>query len=255
MNGFRESIFNKDMGSLNLAQKAFLVYEKLGKEYLIYDKNWGDDLDIIKNTVCGKKGLVMLDAGCGPSWHLEECAKMPNFDHLIGIDYSPRMFKDSQQRLFLSNLDEKVRLIQSNIVRGIPLPSRSVNLIICFNNVLGNLLKSDIESAFIARKKAIAEFNRILCPEGYLIISILNKDNFSQNNGYGKGPFRVDLERSNIEKGDFVVLYKTADGWECSYFSHWFEQKEIVNLLTSFGIEVIELLKREKRLIVIARKR
>ena len=254
MNNFIEPVSNKERNSFNLAQSAFFVYEKMGKEYLIFDKNWGDDLDIIKNTVRGRKGLTMLDAGCGPGWHLEKCARMSNFDRLIGIDYSPEMLKDCQQRLRLSNLDGKVQLIQTNIVRSLPLASRSVDLIICFNNVLGNLIEDGIESALNAREKAISEFSRLLCPEGYLIISVLNKDNLSQN-AYGKGPFRIDFERSNVENGDLVVLFKAADGWEYPYFSHWFKQNEIINLLSTFGIKAIKFLKRGKRLIVIAKKK
>jgi len=249
-----EMPFTCQIKGLNLAQKSFLVYEAMGSKYLVYDNNWGDDLDIIRSTIFRKNHLVMLDAGCGPGWHLEQCAKLREFDHLIGIDYSPQMLKESHQRLANFITMNRIQLLQKNIL-NLRLPPASADVIVCFNNTLGNLLEADMIGASSARENGIAELKKVLRRGGYLIISVLNRDTFSQNNGYGTRVLRVDLERSNIEKGDFVVLYKTADGWECPYFSHWFNQNEVLNLLTKFGMEVIELLKRKKRLIVIARKK
>jgi demethylmenaquinone methyltransferase/2-methoxy-6-polyprenyl-1,4-benzoquinol methylase len=103
-----------------------------------------------------KEGETVLDAGCG-SGRLTPFLlnKMGQNGHLYGIDFSQEMLRIAKQKYH----NENVSFIKADLTM-IPLPSESIDRIICFCTF------PHIDN----KELALREFSRILKPSGILII-------------------------------------------------------------------------------------
>jgi 2-polyprenyl-3-methyl-5-hydroxy-6-metoxy-1,4-benzoquinol methylase len=99
-----------------------------------------------------KENTRILDVGCGTGLAAE---KLRTFGNVYGLDISPRSIKEAANRLdgVCTCLGEEL-----------PLKNAMSDVIVCTETI----------EHFISPVRALAEFNRVLEPNGYLILSTPN---------------------------------------------------------------------------------
>jgi SAM-dependent methyltransferase len=159
-----------------------------------------------------KKVRRVLDAGCGNGRHVVFFAEL-NFE-IYGFDISKEAIKIG--RAWLAKEGLKANLQVSDI-KKLPFKNEYFDLVISFG-VLDHI-------PFLEAKKALQEIHRVLTPEGYLFISLRSTD--SSECGRGK----------KVAKNNFIL----AEGYEKGLIQHYFDLKEIKELLKGFRVFDIEL--------------
>lgn len=111
-------------------------------------------------------GQVVLDYGCGPGNDLTGFLVFSQASKVIGIDVSEKALTLAGERLSLHNIDpQRVELIRiSDAEPKVPLEDRSVDYIYC-EGVLHHTSYPE---------KILAEFRRILKPDGTACIMVYN---------------------------------------------------------------------------------
>lgn len=235
----------------SLAEASYQLYEEIAEDYIRLDQHRGDDMDVILEAVNEKKGLTILDAGCGPGYHIERCLQLvpDQIDRMLGLDFSMKMLEYAKAKV---KYGRKVKLIEENIL-NIGLPDSSVDTILSMNNVLGNLIVDGLSSAEIARKNGLSQFYRILRKKGKCVLSVYNLDTLDYQEDYCSDSILVEEDSSFPENGDLVVKI-TERQKELRYYSHWFKIDEVVGLLSGVGFTTLHCISREKRILVIGEK-
>lgn len=240
------------MIKLNIEKETYKSSCALASNYLQEDKHWGCDLDVIKSEINEKEKLKILDTGCGTAWHLINLRYLiPDGPQLVGIDYSEDMLKVARKFVKLNKMQNNITLKKQNILTT-EFENNSFDIIICFNNTLGNLASLDIKRSVNTRRKALPEINRILNKKGKLILSVYNAEKLDLND-YGD-VFKVNYEKSILPCNDIILWFSLKNREKYFYYSHWFTKEEIIQLLeeNNFVIESLEF--RRKRIIVVAHK-
>lgn len=238
----------------SLARESFQLYESIAQDYIQLDRHWGDDSDIVLEVISNQEKVTLLDAGCGPGWYIRCCLEsaLESFEKIIGVDFSSAMIK--QAEIYSMN-SSKVILLKQNLLKiQKQFHDESIDVIICMNNVLGNLIIEDIPTALTARIKVLQQFQKILRNNGKLILSVYNR-RLLNSNSYSDSNLFLDKTLSNPRTGDFVINVKLAGlPNNLRFYSHWFTKDELVNLLHNIGFRVFHIAFRNKRIVLSAEK-
>lgn len=237
----------------NLKATTFDVFEGCSEIYLQEDKHWGCDLDVVRAEVDRFDRPCILDAGCGPAWHLANiCQLCSNPSILVGIDYSTRMLKLAEALIARNGLETKVMLYLADML-NMPFRGDRFEIVICFANTLGNLPGNSFEESNDARMRALSEFARVLKAGGSLVLSVYNAEELTDEDKYGS-VFVLDPNLSQLETNDLVVRFCTSGDplvKGIPYYSHWFTVGEIERILTVAGFRIRTLERRMKRIVCV----
>lgn len=237
--------------SHTLAEMSYQLYEGIAEDYTKLDKYRGEDIDLILEAIDEKNNLIIMDAGCGPGRHIGQCVKLISrkINKIIGLDYSNKMLELA--KLNISN-SKNVELKRQNIL-AIDLPDSYMDIIISMNNVLGNLMEKYISDAHIARQKALQHFYRMLKRTGKCVLSVYNLEMLDLRKDYHDNSLLIEQKLSIPTNGDFVIKL-TRGQKEFWYYTHWFKKDELIRLLSEVGFNVLDVVSREKRLLIICQK-
>lgn len=224
----------------------------LAPMYLQEDKHWGCDLDIIKGKLNRKENINILDAGCGSGWHLVNLRYIvPGTLQLVGIDYSKEMLTVAKEFIRRNGMQGIIALKERNLLSTV-FGADSFDTIICLNNTLGNIPSSDLIHSADKRHQVLREFNHILKKNGILILSVYNAETLDLND-YG-GIFKIESEISISDSSDVVLSFSLPKEDKHYYYSHWFTEDEIIQLLQDNKFTVNDLELRRERIIATSSK-
>jgi len=159
-----------------------------------------------------KKVEKILDVGCGNGRHVIFFAKQ-GFD-VYGFDISKEAMNIA--KAWLSKEGLKAHLLVSDVGK-LPFRGHHFDLVISCETL--------DHISFLKAKKTIKEIKKALVPGGYLFITLRS----TESSEYGRGE-RVDKN-----------TFKLKEGYEKGLFQHYFDLKEIKELLRGFKIFDIEL--------------
>lgn len=226
------------------------IFDIIASKYIREDSHWGADLDLMKITINKllekHKEIKVMDATCGPGFHIAALAEFYPEIEIVGLDYSPPMVKLAQARIHKLGL-KNVKVDNADFVNF--KHNQKFHLIICLNNSLGNIFRAGIKPENL-RFKVIKKMYKMLSSNGYLILSVFNRS--ALDSSYGQHlTIRGDL--SNLTKGDLFVEYQRGQD-KTLYYSHWFTKSEIAKLdeVANFKLDFLE--KRLARFLVCLQK-
>jgi len=225
------------------------VFESMAQEYIREDSHWGCDLDVIKYCIYDllkrEEDVNWLDIGCGSAFHITSVAEFYPEISITGLDYSSFMLRDAEariNRMGLNNITlKKVDIIEEDI-------AGKYDLITFMNNGLGNLYKSrDGENPGDIRKRVVGKIDNALNDGRYFVLSVYNRDTLGIDDKYGRH-LEIIKELSNPEKGDFFCNYLVG-GKKVPYYSHWFLEKELYELVEGTNLKLDFLESRMSRFV------
>jgi len=171
------------------------------------------------------------------------------------VDYSTEML--TQAKGYLQSVGrgngvllDIINLEQLDILH-LPYQDHSFDVALILNNTLGNLPGSNLQDGVKQRRIALKEARRILKETGILIVSVYNSARLTEEDTYGE-VFELDHKRSNLQSFDLVIRYKATDH---TYYSHWFSEEELRNLLYDVSFRVLDVEHRRKRIVIAAMKK
>jgi len=159
-----------------------------------------------------KKVKRILDAGCGNGRHIIFFAEQ-GFN-AYGIDISREAIEIGREWLTQKNLKADLRV---GDIKKLPYKDGYFDVVISFETL--------DHIPFTKAKKTMKEIKRVLVPRGYFFVSLRS----TESSEYGRGE-RVDKN-----------TFKLKEGYEKGLFQHYFDLKEIKELLRGFKIFDIEL--------------
>lgn len=231
--------------------------------YLKDDSHWGDDSDIVFTV--GRKlkterghDVDVLYEGVGPGRILASIISQERYWQMIlATDYAQDMLRCAGQEL--RKLDSlgvdvtNVNLKENDIVAANTAAKDTFDIVLCFNNTLGNILLPNgndglKQAAVLGRERALQRFKCALRPGGKLILTVYDFDQLALHSEHYTGNLRV---RSRIGAQDLLLEYGDGYGTQILY-SHWFTEKEVRELLETAGFRIESLERRRTRLAVIA---
>jgi len=229
-----------------------LIFEVMTSNYIREDKHWGADLDIIKPTIDEllsrtKRRIHYLDIGCGTGFHIANIGEIYPEISITGIDYSPGMLREARKKIHFLRL-KNVNLRQADVT-SLDIKQK-YDIITFLNNGFGNVFKEGAPSSKL-RRIILEKIHSLLDNNGYLIISVYNKEKLTQN--YGKH-LRILGNKSDFKNGDLFVEYKIANRI-VAYYSHWFSKAELRDILQHSGFKIDFLEKRLCRFLLRAIKK
>ncbi len=238
-----------------LPLSTFRVFQSCAYLYPNIDTNWGDDLDIIYDNIKYFDVQILLDTGCGTCWHLNKISlNGRSIEYIVGLDYSSEMLRIAEQTYAIKQ-NNKIKLVLSNIL-CMPFSGGYYDLVLCLNNTLGNIAGNNYIDAKRKRKVALKEIYRVTRNGGHIVLSVFDQDRV-QKDKYGIY-FKIDNTINESNRNDLVVKYydpKQKNGGGIPYYSHWFEDSEINKELKLAGFNVINKIRRDKRIIIVAEKK
>jgi SAM-dependent methyltransferase len=237
-----------------IAKEEFMAFNLNAANYLEDDIHWGDDTDLI--YLCGKKLAITLGRkidiiypGVGPGRIFTNLFFYKKFFRSIyAFDYSPKMIELCQGNLkVLDNNDIKdidIRVEERNIFNTNGVKNLTYDMALLLNNTLGNVINND--SPQESRAEAISILAGLLKTKGGLFLSIYDVERFKRQNSFYTPQLKI-IE--TIGKHDFV-LELIISNKKHLFYSHWFSESEIRNLLIKFGLTIKNIWKRRERIIV-----
>ena len=234
-----------------LADHSLELYEFLGESYLKLDMCRGDDMDIIvKETTRYSQGCSILDAGCGPGRHVEHCSQLQSVQEVEGIDFSTTMIAAARKHTYDSPRKASVSLRVHDLLEPI-IDITPFDIVLCLNNVLGNVISKDIDTATDDRKRFLQNMYTYMSPSGRIVLSVYMRSFMPPECAHGSdNGFRL-LDSSNCQTGDLIIAYTPAPSLKFQYYSHWFTKEELTDLLSESGFNTLHVIERSPRLIVI----
>ncbi len=204
---------------MNIYEEIKLAFEEGSFDYLEDDIHWGDDSDVVyewskKLEFKLRRKIKILYAGVGPGFILTKILIQKRYwSKIVAIDYSQNMLNLAKERL------KKLAKIEPAISRqcslrycdllklGERFQPKTFDMILCFNNTLGNVLLPNgnysIEENFKkAIKLVIENFSNLLRKGGYLIVSVYNIEKFNANSKYYTQRLRI---RNRISEKNFLL--------------------------------------------------
>lgn len=160
----------------------------------------------------------ILDIGCGRGFYLYGCSFFDRIEEIHGVDANDKYLKIARKNC----RDKRIRVKKANIY-SLPYPDRHFDFIIC-SEVLEHLKNDD---------KGLWELNRVLKPEGFLLITVPNK-NF---------PFLWDplnwilmkVFKTHLDKNIWWIAGIWAD------HERLYDEREIRNRLQMHSFKILEL--------------
>lgn len=132
-------------------------------------------LDAVVEKAQIRGGVKVLDAGCGTGNVLKKMSATSFNSRFVGVDSSEEMLKRAKRK-FLSN--PSVALQHADLNEGLQFPDKSFDRIVSVNTLY----------ALRKPKEIVAEFYRVLKPQGRLVFA--NPNDASTFSGIMKGQFR-----------------------------------------------------------------
>jgi ubiquinone/menaquinone biosynthesis C-methylase UbiE len=181
MNDWLKTVYS-ETSSLKLNKH----YKKWSNSYDQDMKDWGyaypDQLKkILNENLKLKKGIKILDAGCGTGYVAEALIEL-KFKNIVGIDFSRAMLEIAKQKKIYS------RLICQSLNETIKLRSNQFELVVC----TGVLTSGHVGP------NSIQELIRVVKPQGYFVCSIA--ESIFKKNG-----FKKEIENlTEIAKVEFI---------------------------------------------------
>ena len=183
------------------------------------------------------KGRRILDAGCGTGWvsfWLKNNVQR-DFD-LICADLSDQSLTEA--RMLFSFFNQEIPIIKSDICQ-LPFPSSYFHAVIAFS-VLEHIPRVEL---------ALEEMNRVLKPNGYLIVNLPNKfGSYSLLNDQLL-PFLLGL---GAKKGSIESYHEHLHGfnwWREKFECYGFEviNTQNIEFLTTYFVNAARLLRLSRR--------
>jgi ubiquinone/menaquinone biosynthesis C-methylase UbiE len=167
MNDWLKTVYS-ETSSLKLNKH----YKKWSNSYDQDMKEWGYAYPvqlkkILNKNLKLKKGIKILDAGCGTGYVAEALIEL-KFKNIIGIDFSRAMLEIAKQKKIYS------RLICQSLNETIKLRSNQFELVVC----TGVLTSGHVGP------NSIQELIRVVKPQGYFVCSIA--ESIFKKNGFKK---------------------------------------------------------------------
>jgi len=127
-------------------------------------------------------GLRVLDAACGEGYGAFLLSR--GAAHVIGVDIGEQAIAHARERYVMPNL----RFACASVTR-LPLANASVDAIVSFETI----------EHLAAQRDMLAEFRRVLAPDGVLVVSSPNRPVYNPK-GTVPNPFHVrELDRAELE--------------------------------------------------------
>lgn len=229
------------------------VFDAAASGYLVEDEHWGSDLDIIRYALNGFGGfyphaVTYADIGCGPGFHITAIKRWYPGVSVTGIDSSRCMLKQARKELRRFGLARKVELINAD-VRGPTIGGEVYKVVSFLNNGLGNLHAGEDRTPASVREAMVKKIRGMVDSDGSFIVSVYNRQKLKGS--YGRN-IRI-MQKSDRKHGELFLEYRSKDGKVAEYYSHWFTEKELVDLLERNGFKIETIEKRMVRLVVLAR--
>ena len=236
---------------ITLGEQSRQLYEEIACDYIRLDKHRGDDIDIILDMVNEMNGLVIADVGCGPGQHVKALLKVipEKINKIIGLDFSENMLNYARRSV---GSNKKVQFVRQNMLQ-MAIPDSCVDVVILMNNVLGNLIRNDISGAVAARRDGLRHCYRILRKGGICILSVFNLGKLDFEQDYYADALSLTMSLSSCECGDMVIQVTKARK-QFHYYTHWFRESELTELLLETGFNISHVVMREKRMLVVCYK-
>ena len=242
---------------MSLAQTTKRVFRLCAEAYLRQDRHWRSNRTLIEPLLHSCSPRAILDAGCGPGWHLawlaDSCSRGWS---ITGVDYCEEMLQLARERIGQNHPLEGIRILYGDI-RNLRFEDGCFGLVLCLNNTLGNICGDSADSASTERDKVLVELKRVLAPQtGILVLSVYGRNGLSPTRPYGS-VFVLDEERSHLDTGDLVVRYYSPPRTPqegVPYYSHWFTSEEVRSVLTKAGLEIVRLEESGSRIIAVSKR-
>lgn len=215
------------------------------------DRHWGADLDFLKEAANAllaksKSKIDYFDIGCGPGFHVVMMGRWYPEISLVGVDISEHMLRAARAEVSRAGL-KNIDFIHSDILN---LPTeRKCNLVSFLNNGLGNMHQEGT-SSYVLRVNAIQKIRALMRKYGHAVMSVYNLEKLTPC----YGPNHRILPGGDIKSGDLFIEYQPRGSHRIeTYYSHWFTENELVELLEQNGFKIDLFEKRMARLVVRAR--
>jgi ubiquinone/menaquinone biosynthesis C-methylase UbiE/chorismate mutase len=220
-----EEVFNEQRRNLLMLTKAVAPSydEEYGQDffatrsYLDFEKQIM--LDLISSI---SENKLVVDLGCATG--VVSRMLRTNFDEVLGIDISPHMIREANNRLMPGM--ENVRYIVDDLEQGLNLESGSVSFI-----VMNLGTASEIKNI----GQIVVDMERVLCPGGGFFLSFYNSESLRMKLGFLPWPMQlaayVDPNKESLEVNYKRKIY--------SLYAKAMSSEEIKSLLVNFDIESI----------------
>ena len=226
------------------------VFDECAAVYLQVDKHWGDDIDMVAEYLERFSTPEIIEFGTGHAWHLANVRlRNPKIKRALGIDSSSKMLAQARKTLEKHGMLKKVELLHLDIF-DMGLKNGSFDVGLLLNNTLGNLPGKTFDDAMNQRKRALDAVSRVLRPRGYLIVSVFNARMLNEEDKYGEA-LELDKAKSSVKTKDLVIRFKKTN---TAYYSHWFTEEEVRDLLYEAGFTTHRVEERLKRIVIVGQK-
>jgi len=254
-----------DLNKLNIAIKKPPVYEK-GDSVMWTDKHiskqlleihLNPEMDLASRTkqsidktidfilnFCKKSKMEILDLGCGPGLYTERLAE--NGHSLTGVDFSENSISHASNQAKKKNLNIDY-LCQDYLALE---SEDKFDLIMLIYTDFGVLIPSD-------REKLLKNIHKALKTNGIFIFDVINNKNLEQKFQeqrqwtYEKYGFWKDTPYLELTNGfnylnekvflqQHVVIDQTENIKTYRFWTHYFESKDIKEILSTNGFTYIE---------------
>lgn len=145
-------------------------------------------------------GRRVVDAACGEGYGSDYLASVAH--SVVGIDVAPDAVRHASERYRRPNL----RFAAAS-VSALPIASESVDLVVSFETI----------EHLAQQGEMLAEFRRVLVPEGVLLISSPNKPVYSAN-----GAFRNEHHVKELTRGELAGLLHAGFPRQ-----RWYRQRQL----------------------------
>ena len=229
----------------------FEIFNAVANIYLSEDKNWGSDLDII-GPVIDKlpEYSQILDAGCGPGWHIQQLSPKYPTHRFHGVDVSANMIAQAQSSYHAGARNRMITYSCGDILDI--QASEEYDVILCLNNTLGIITGKELGTPGQFRELVLRKLLSLLAKNGKIILSVYDADKFSVSDYPNK--FKYISDASSPRTHDYIFQidgYGTVGKY---LFTHWFTRNELLSLLKNEGFVPEKIVQRGRRLIAIGAK-
>lgn len=213
----------KDKIASQILQQTTEIYNRIAPDFSNTRSRWWEGFgDFAKYVQAGDK---VLDVGCG-NGRMAELFLNKKIKY-YGLDNSKELINIAAARF----ASEKTCSFSVGDILGFDLPKKNFKLILCIA-VIHHLPAKEL------RLKALQNIFNHLAPGGIAIISTWNL----WQSRYWRYllNYKMKISRGTWSLADAFIPWRLKDGWQPRYV-HAFSKKEMKQLLTEAGLEIISL--------------
>jgi len=202
------------------------ILNKVKRDYIqisrVRQKVWLEEASLIKFI---KNGDTVLDLGCGQG-RMVPLLKNKKINY-VGLDNCTSLIRNAQA------LHPNYKFINQDITK-LDLPKKS------FDKILAIAVLHHIPSKSL-RLKILKDIKALLKEDGLLFMTNWNLDNYRQKQ-----------KATDLEKGDYYISWRIKKGKVMRYY-HNFTKSELNELLKKAGFKNINIQKKPRNLVIIAK--